>query len=153
MIHQKVFREAVIEDIPQIQKVRNSVKENMLSNPTLVSDQDCKEYLTEYGKGWVCEINNQIVGFSIVGLLQKNVWALFVHSNFESQGIGDILHQKMINWYFNQTQDTIWLSTEENTKAELFYKKRGWNAIGKYGKSETKFEMTYNDWINNSSVN
>ncbi|MCW3121482.1 MAG: family N-acetyltransferase, partial [Flavipsychrobacter sp.] len=56
-----IFREATVADIPQIQIVRNSVKENMLSNPALVSDADCEEYITKRGKGWVCEIDNTIV--------------------------------------------------------------------------------------------
>ena len=48
---QMIFREATIADIKQIQIVRNSVKENTLSNPNLVTDEDCKEFITERGKG------------------------------------------------------------------------------------------------------
>lgn len=59
-----VFREAKIEDIKQIQVVRNSVNENTLSNPDIVTDADCEEFLFHRGKGWVCEIDNQIVGFA-----------------------------------------------------------------------------------------
>ena len=70
------IREAKIEDIQQIQLVRNSVKENTLSDPGLVSDQDCKEFITERGKGWVCEINDQIVGFAIADLKKRNIWEL-----------------------------------------------------------------------------
>jgi ribosomal protein S18 acetylase RimI-like enzyme len=121
-----IFREATIEDIPQIQFVRNSVKENMLSNPTLVSDEDCKIYLTEKGKGWVCEIDKNIIGFSIVDVKDKNVWALFVHPEFEAKGIGKKLYDMMLNWYFNQTKETVWLSTAPNTRAEKFYGKAGW---------------------------
>jgi hypothetical protein len=36
------IREARVEDITQIQRVRNSVKENTLSDPNLVTDQDCE---------------------------------------------------------------------------------------------------------------
>ncbi|MDZ7615106.1 MAG: hypothetical protein U5K51_16490 [Flavobacteriaceae bacterium] len=61
------IREAVLNDIEQIQKVRNSVTENTLSNPGSITDQDCAEYLTKRGKGWVCEMGNEIVGFAIVG--------------------------------------------------------------------------------------
>ncbi|MCX8524789.1 hypothetical protein OF897_12785 [Chryseobacterium formosus] len=46
-----IIREAKIEDIPQIQIVRNSVKENTLSNPDLVTNKDCEEFMTERGKG------------------------------------------------------------------------------------------------------
>ena len=35
-----IIREAKIADIKQIQIVRNSVTENMLSNPNLVTDED-----------------------------------------------------------------------------------------------------------------
>ena len=45
-----IFREANINDIKQIQKVRHSVRENVLSNPGLVTDEDCVEFLTERGK-------------------------------------------------------------------------------------------------------
>lgn len=67
------FREAKIEDIKQIQIVRNSVKENTLSNPDLVTDKDCEEFLTQRGKGWVCEIENRIVGFAIADLKKDNI--------------------------------------------------------------------------------
>ena len=47
------IREAKIDDIKQIQIVRNSVTENTLSNPNLVTDIDCREFMFERGKGWV----------------------------------------------------------------------------------------------------
>jgi hypothetical protein len=46
-----IIREAIMSDITQIQIVRNSVKENMLSNPALVTDADCEEFITRRGKG------------------------------------------------------------------------------------------------------
>ncbi len=52
------IREAKLDDIQQIQIVRNAVKENVLSNPNLVTDEDCAIYITQRGKGWVCEIEN-----------------------------------------------------------------------------------------------
>ncbi len=51
-----LFREATIDDIKQIQIVRHSVKENVLSNPLLVTAADCENFLTVRGKGWVCEV-------------------------------------------------------------------------------------------------
>ena len=140
------FREAKVEDISQIQIVRNTVKENTLSNPNLVTDEDCKFFITKKGKGWVCEIDKEIVGFSIVDLLENNIWALFVHPNFENKGIGKQLHQLMLDWYFQQTNTTVWLGTEPNTRAEKFYQLQGWTKIGTHGKGETKFEMSFNTW-------
>lgn len=141
-----IFRKAVVEDIPQLQIVRNSVKENTLSNPGLVSDKDCETYLVTRGTGWACEVDRQIVGFSIVDMVDKNVWALFVDPAFEGQGIGKKLHDDMLDWYFKQTSATIWLGTAPNTRAEKFYRKAGWKEVGVHGKGEIKFEMTAEQW-------
>jgi GNAT superfamily N-acetyltransferase len=140
-----IFREAVVSDIEQIQVVRNTVKENVLSNPALVTDKDCKEFLTVRGKGWVCEINNIIVGFAIADLKEKNIWALFIHPEFEKKGIGKKLHSLMLDWYFTQTKESVWLGTAPNTRAETFYRKQGWKETGMHGK-EIKFEMNFESW-------
>lgn len=134
-----MLREARIEDIPQIQRVRNSVKENMLSDPSLVSDADCEEYITKRGKGWVYEVEERIVAFAIVDLREHNVWALFVDPAFEKRGIGKQLHDIMMTWYFEQSKETCWLSTAPGTRAEQFYRKAGWQEDGMYSAKEIKF--------------
>jgi GNAT superfamily N-acetyltransferase len=140
------IRPAEIDDIKQIQFVRNSVTENALSNPNLVTDEDCAEFITKRGKGWISEIDNEIIGFSIVDLTDKNVWALFLRPEFEKQGIGRKLHDIMLEWYFEQTKTNIWLGTSPKTRAEKFYRKAGWTESGTHGKGEIKFEMTYENW-------
>jgi GNAT superfamily N-acetyltransferase len=140
------YREAEIRDIPQIQFVRHAVKENVLSDPALVPDKDVEEYITNRGKGWVCEVDKRIVGFSIVDLVENNVWALFVHPDFEAMGVGKQLHQIMMDWYFVQTKEKIWLGTEPKSRAETFYRMHGWKEIGVHGKGEIKFEMDFETW-------
>jgi GNAT superfamily N-acetyltransferase len=147
-----IYREAKVQDIQQIQIVRNSVKENTLSNPGLVTDKDCEEFLTVRGKGWVCEIDNQIVGFAIADLKDNNVWALFLQPEFEKKGIGRQLHTIMLDWYFTQTKNKIWLGTAFNTRAEQFYRKAGWTEVGTHGNKEIKFEMTYDNWQHNRQL-
>ena len=39
------IREVAIDDIKQIQRVRNSVTENTLSDRNLVTDKDCEEFI------------------------------------------------------------------------------------------------------------
>lgn len=141
------FRHAEVEDIEQMQFVRNSVNENKLSDPNVISIGDYEEFLTKRGKGWVCEINDEIAGFAVVDLTENNIWALFVHPKFEDQGIGKQLHNIMLNWYFQQTKTPVWLGTAPGTRAEKFYKLSGWKEIGMHGK-EIKFEMTYGQWTN-----
>ena len=141
-----IFREATIDDIRQMQIVRNTVKENALSDPNLVTDEDCREFITVRGKGWVCEIDNTIVGFAIADLKDNNIWALFLDPGFEGKGIGQRLHKMMLDWYFEQTKNNVWLGTAFNTRAEKFYRKAGWTEVGLHGTKEIKFEMTYETW-------
>jgi GNAT superfamily N-acetyltransferase len=141
------FREANIQDIKQIQVVRNAVKENTLSDPALVTDQDCETYMTIRGKAWVCEIDRTIVGFAFVDMKENNIWALFVTPEHAEKGIGKQLHNMMLDWYFSITDKTVWLGTAPNTRAETFYRKQGWKETGIHGK-EIKFEMTASDWKN-----
>ena len=141
-----IFRQAVSGDIPQIQVVRNAVKENMLSDPALVPDSDCENYINQRGRGWVCEISGTIVGFSIIDLVDHNVWALFVHPDHDKKGIGKRLHDVMIDWYFSMTRNTVWLGTAPGTRAESFYRNAGWREVGLHGKGEIKFEMSYSEW-------
>jgi len=143
-----IFRDAQLTDISQIQIVRNAVKENRLSAPSLVTDEDCKNYLLNRGKGWVCDEEGKVVGFAIVDLQDHNVWALFVHPEFENKGIGKNLHDTMLDWYFTKTDLTIWLGTAPNTKAERFYRNAGWKETGIHGKGEIKFEMSAESWKN-----
>lgn len=115
----------------------------------MVTDKDCELFLFTKGKGWVCEINNEIIGFSIVDLINNNIWALFINPEFEKRGIGKQLHKIMLDWYFNQTKKNVWLGTSPKTRAENFYRKAGWIEIGLHGNNEIMFEMTFENWSKN----
>lgn len=141
-----IYRIAELEDINQIQVVRHLVKENTLSDPALVPDSDVAHYIKEKGKGWVCEVNGRIVGFSIVDLRKHSIWALFVDPEFDQRGIGKELHRLMIDWYFSQTKEKVVLGTSPNTRAERFYALQGWTAVGNYRNGEVKFELEFKDW-------
>ncbi|MBK8556635.1 MAG: GNAT family N-acetyltransferase [Lewinellaceae bacterium] len=116
-----LFREAQITDVAQLQRVRLAVRENQLSDPSKVKDEDVVEYLTQKGAGWVCAAENEIVRFAIADLEGASIWALFVHPDYEKQGIGKTLHQIMLDWYFSKTIKTVWLSTAAETRAAVFY--------------------------------
>ena len=143
-----VFREASINDIAQLHVVRVAVNENRLSNPDLITHNDYEEFLTTRGKGWLCEMDSVVVGFAIVDLKGNNIWALFVHPHYEQKGIGKSLQRIMLDWYFNQTRNTVWLGTSQKTRAASFYRNAGWTEVGMHGKNELKFEMTYDNWLN-----
>lgn len=140
------YRKAEIQDIPQIQRVRNSVRENRLSDPSLVTDENVEEFITLRGQGWVCVIGTEITGFAIIDLKEHNVWALFVHPIYEGTGIGKNLLGLMLDWYFEHTSDIVWLGTAPATRAERFYRMQGWKEAGKHGKGEIRFEIDLPAW-------
>lgn len=111
-----------------------------------VTANDYVEYLTVRGRGWLCEVDKEIVGFAIVDLQENSIWALFVKPEFEQKGIGRKLHSAMLDWYFAQPQSNVWLTTSPSTRAELFYIKSGWSKVGVNTEGEIKFEMTYDSW-------
>lgn len=140
------YREALPGDIPQIQIVRHSVRENVLSDPSLVPDEAVLDYLTRRGKGWVCEAEGQIVGFSIADLEEDNVWALFVKPDYAGRGIGRRLQELMLDWYFGQGKAKIGLGTDPGTRAEAFYHRSGWRQVGMKANGEVHFELKKEEW-------
>lgn len=140
------IRLAAAPDIPRLHEIRTAVRENALSNPNLISHADYSEFLFSRGKGWVCEIENEIVGFAICDLKEENIWALFVQPDHERKGVARALQKEMLDWYFTQ-RNYVWLGTAPGTRAEKFYRASGWRENGMHGK-EVKFEMTKAEWVN-----
>ncbi len=120
------FREAAIEDIPALTRVRLSVKENALSDPRKVTSEMYRAYLTDAGKGWLCESEDEVVGFSVASLEDSSIWALFVDPAYEGRGIGKRLLQLATGWLFEMKANKVVLSTSPDTRADRFYKRQGW---------------------------
>ena len=145
-INQEQYRTAVVEDIPALHRIRVAVKENVLSDPSRITAKDYETFLLLKGKGWVCETDGIIKGFAIIDVSEKNIWALFVDPLWEGRGIGSTLHDMMLDDYFSKFSDTLWLGTEPGTRAEKFYRRKGWQEAGIHGINEIKFEMGLNNW-------
>lgn len=141
-----LIREALLSDIEQLHLIRNSVRENVLSDPGLIKTGDYEIFLSQRGKGWLCETGGRPVGFAIADLTGNNIWALFLLPEAEGRGIGRLLHDTMLDWYFSQTKATVWLSTATGTRAEKFYRRAGWKETGIFGKAEIRFEMSFENW-------
>lgn len=146
-----MIRQANFTDIPLLKSIRNSVRENVLSDPSLVSDQDYFDFLTSKGRGWLWEESGEVLGFAVVDLQQHNVWALFVHPEHERKGIGLALQKAMLDWYFSQTDQDIWLGTDPGTRAEAFYRQSGWVDCGTEDNGEVRFEMSREAWLKSTS--
>ena len=88
-----IFREATINDIPQIQLVRHSVKENILSNPTLVTDKDCEIYLVNRDTLFSYNKESDISLNKIMSLLYEN--RLYSTYEFEVNFLIKYLYKKL----------------------------------------------------------
>ena len=128
--------------------IRIAVKENILPDPSMIKEEDYVNFLTVRGRGWVCEIENEIIGFAIIDLKEKNIWALFVHPAYERKGLGKRLQQIMLDWYFENNDETVWLGTSAGTRAENFYRCSNWRDVSRRANGEIKFEMTKEEWKN-----
>jgi GNAT superfamily N-acetyltransferase len=143
------FFTATLQHVPAMHKVRMAVRENVLSNPNVVTEKDYVVMLENGGKGWVCFNGEALAGFAMVDLPKRNIWALFVHPDFENQGIGGRLQQLMLDWSFAQKDiENLWLTTAPGTHAERFYQKSGWEKTGVTSTGEIRFEMSREKWSN-----
>lgn len=121
-----IFREAEIEDIPALSEIRLSVRENVLSDPGRVTSEMYVSYLSERGKGWLCEVESQVVGFSVASLRDASIWALFVKPGYEGREIGRRLLKLATDWLFEMGATSVSLSTGANTRADRLYESWGW---------------------------
>lgn len=134
-----IFRDAKVEDIPALLEIRLSVTENVLSDPRKVTPEMCADYISVSGKGWLCEIDGEVVGFSVASLRDGSIWALFVRPEYEGRGIGTRLLKLATNWLFSKGAPTIRLSTDPNTRADRMYESHGW----KRGEIMSNGEVSY----------
>ena len=120
-------RRATLEDIPSMSEIRLAVKENVLSNPARVTHQMYVDYLELSGRGWVCESNGAIIGFSYAATEDSSIWALFVRPECEGVGAGKALLALAADWLFSLGNETVTLGTAANTRADRFYLRQGWS--------------------------
>ncbi|MCA1615305.1 MAG: GNAT family N-acetyltransferase, partial [Acidobacteria bacterium] len=97
----------------------------MLSDPRKVTREMYESYLVKSGKGWVCEIEGEVVGFSVASAADASIWALFVKLSHEGRGVGRRLLRLATDWLFATGATSIALSTDAHTRADRFYGEQG----------------------------
>jgi GNAT superfamily N-acetyltransferase len=135
-----MLRRATTADIPRISEIRDSVRENRLSDPSLVTPQDIAWFL-ENGPIWVWEeANGTIAVFSAGDRRDGWVWALFVAPGYEGKGIGRALLKSTCDTLRAAGYSAATLSTQPGTRAERHYRADGWTATGRNAKGEIVFQ-------------
>lgn len=134
------IRIATRTDIPAMHRVRLAVTQNRLSDPQSVTPADYARAMTALGHGWVAEVSDTLVGFA-VGYRSGNIWALFVQPEHEGRGYGHALHAVMVSWLWEQGLRQLWLTTGPGTRAEAFYRARGWRPCGIVAGGDLRMEL------------
>lgn len=140
-----LIRKAGAGDVAAIFAIRTSVRQNHLSHeemaargitPTLVA-----ELLETTGPGWIAEINGEPAGFAMADLVEACVFALFVAPGFEGRGVGRLLLAEAERALFAR-HERIWLETGtgEHIRANGFYRRMGWQAVGPAENDQTRYE-------------
>jgi GNAT superfamily N-acetyltransferase len=140
------IRAATAEDIPEMHRIRLSVRENQLLDATFIQPRDYVPMVNGVGRGWVATVDDQTIGFAIGDLSRRNVWALFVDPAYEGRGAGRALHDAMMSWMFGEGVECAWLTTEPGTRAEQFYRTAGWEYVGEE-RGEAKYEFARQAWL------
>jgi GNAT superfamily N-acetyltransferase len=121
-----LFRQANSNDIPAMSRIRLSVTENVLSDPSRVTEEMYEDFLERSGRGWVAENKGEIVAFCYADKEKASIWALFVCPGHEGRGLAKSLLKLAVNWLFEIGHDCVHLSTTANTRADRFYAAQGW---------------------------
>jgi len=127
-----ILRKMEPRDVRRCLEVRTSVRENSYSIEALrqegITEEAVATMLATTHRGWVGEIGERIVGFSIGNRSNGEFWVIAVLPEFEGRGIGRQLMEQAVQWLRANACAAIWLRTSPDisTRAYGFYRKFGW---------------------------
>ncbi len=127
-------------DVQSAHVIRLRVRENRLSDPSVVVEEDYHDFMARDTMSWVCEVDGVVAGFAMVDVEKSNLWALFVAPELEFKGIGRALHNTLCEWYFKRNH-VLRLSTDPGTRADAFYRKAGYTPLDLTATGERIFEL------------
>lgn len=126
----RLIRKAVAADEPRIRTIRMGVRENILSDPSKVTDEDVAWY-REQAIFLVAEEAGEIAGFACANHQTGLIWALFIDPAQEGRGHGRALIDAALAGLKAAGHAQAWLETGADTRAERFYRRHGWRDRGR----------------------
>jgi GNAT superfamily N-acetyltransferase len=143
------FRVMTSADLQATLAVRIAAKENPFSMEALVAmgitEESVTQMLATTHRGWVCEVNEEIVGFAIGNRSNGELWVIAVLEAHEGKGIGRRLMQLVQEWLFGEGWDKLWLVTgTPPTRAYHLYTKLGWKDVGPTELQGRRLELVRN---------
>ena len=139
-----MIRLATRADLPRLMEIRNSVRENRLSDPSRVTLADYHWFIDHAGIH-VWDEHGIIEGFSAGDPRNGSIWALFVDPAFEGHGIAQALVREACKSLITAGHRVATLSTSPGTRAERFYLRNGWTANSLDDRGEVRFSKLLAD--------
>lgn len=140
------LRDARAADVAAMHRIRLAVRENRLSSPARVTEDDYHARLLRGDGAWVAERAGEIVGYAMLDVPSRSVWALFVAPHAEGQGVGRALQSRLLDAAL-AAWPRVSLSTSPGTRAESFYVASGWSPAGELPNGERVFEYARDAWV------
>jgi len=134
------LRLATRADLPRIHEVRHGTAENRLTDPALVTDAEVAWYMDE-AIFLVSEDEAGVQGFICVNHQTGYVWALFVIDEAQGRGHGTKLLDAAMARLREGGHRQAFLTTGSGTKAEGFYRSKGWQPMGKNMRGAVVFRL------------
>jgi len=140
------FRIATPADVPELFRIRTSVRENQQSERELAALGVTRESVLQMlgsgqARAWCAIEGNAMVGFSMARRVQRDVFALFVLPEFEGCGIGSALLDRAVAWLRHENAGPIRLSTARQTRAHALYLSWGWREVGEHDDGDAILEI------------
>lgn len=133
-----MIRRARPQDHARVTEIRSSVTENILRDPSRVTVEMYK-WFEQHPGVWVWEEDGRILGFSAADTRDGTIWALFIDPEQEGRGIGRALFAKACDVLRKAGHKTGSLTTQPGSRADRFYQRAGWKAVGTSERGERIF--------------
>ncbi len=132
------FREMTAADLPAVFELRVSTIENAISLEELEKDygitpESLAEAMKSDVRGWLCEADGRVVGFSMGDRSNGEVQVVAVLPGYERKGIGKGVLQRVQDWLYESGHEEVWLyaNRDPNVRATGYYRNLGWQKTGK----------------------
>ncbi len=127
-----MIRKILHKDVSSLFEVRVATRENTLSLSELeklgITEETIHLAIDDSHCGWLCELDRKTVGFAMGDFRANELTVIALLPEYENQGIGAKLLNKVEAWLLAKGCNEIWLTTDTNInlRAYGFYIKHGW---------------------------
>ena len=138
------LRKARRSDLRRCFAIRESASENRLHDPLeRFLEIGCAS--VDSGSCWVWEEAGRVEGFAAYDPQSATIEVLYVHSDAQGHGIGGALLQQCCADLKALGFGRAFLSTTPGTRAQSFYRRRGWEAFAIDRAGDLRFRRRLSD--------